>query len=59
MYNPKYKETIGFAMYCRCEECKEYLEGAEIVGNKPGADYWANEIKKLEEAAEDWGLNVE
>ena len=46
-------------MYCRCEECKEYLERAEKFGNKPGADYWANEVKKLEEAAEDWGLNIE
>ena len=46
-------------MYCRCEECKEYLERAEKIGNKPGADYWANEVKKLEEAAKDWELVIE
>lgn len=59
MYNPKYKETIRFAVYCRRIECEEYLERAEIDGNKLSADYWTNEIKKLEEATEDWGLVIE
>lgn len=59
MYNPKYKETIRFAMYCRRIECEGYLERAEIAGNKPAADYWTNEIKKLEEAARDWELVIE
>ena len=59
MYNPKYKETIRFAMYCRRIDCEEYLERAEIDGNKLAADYWTNEIKKLEEAVKDWELVIE